>query len=89
MLFKTVLQKLLDTKLLSNTDFSELPRVEKNKSRFSLNKEEVKLLSTALLFYQKQASKRLNHQKLETIKNLDQRLYGFIAKLEEKGKVAT
>lgn len=90
MFLKTVLQKILDRVSLSNVTFSELREVEnsKAKSHFSLNKEEMKLLSTALLFYKKRVSKKLTSQKLEKIKNLDQRLYSFITELEEKGKVA-
>lgn len=91
MLLKTVLHKILDKIPLSNTTFSEWKEVEKPKAKtnFSLNKEEMKLLSTALLFYKKQSSQKLTKQKLEKIKNLDQRLYSFIVALDEKGKVAT
>lgn len=90
MFLKTVLQRILDSLPLSNPNFSEMKEVEKKqaKSHFSLNKEEMKLLSTALLFYKKRVSKKLTSQKLEKIKNLDQRLYGFIIELEKKDKVA-
>lgn len=92
-----MIQSLIDRLSVFINYFGQVERKDKellesssedtsNYDKFHISSDELKLVGVALNYYKNHLQQKKSHEKLEKVANLDNRIYHFIASLEEQEK---